>query len=314
MHATPSGPKETTVSQPGEVIYADLEFMGHSSLAGATISLKFLDEFSNYLWSFAIKSKHATEVLTCWTEVVNQLKTQFNYTVKSLQTDNGTEFVNGTMEDFNAGCGINHRLTVPYRHEMNGRIERINRTGANAVRTMLQFANLPNSYWAEAYHTYSYIHNRTSINNLVRKTPYEILYGRKPDLSYIKIFGSVAYVRIPPEQRKKLDAKSMKCILVGYREDAAYRLIKPDTRQVVYSRDVVVDELGSFRIGERERKQGGKDFLDEITREESHVQAPTQLRRSARLRSHEEHGAVDSTLLTYEPQYIAGIPDRKSVV
>jgi hypothetical protein len=38
----------------------------------------------------------------------------------------------------------------------------------------------------------------------------------KPDLRHLRVFDSFAYVHIPKEKRKKLDAKAEKCILVGY--------------------------------------------------------------------------------------------------
>ena len=47
-------------------------------------------------------------------------------------------------------------------------------------------------------------------------TPYEILVGRKPILLHLKVFGSIANVRIPNANQEKFDAKSKKCILIGY--------------------------------------------------------------------------------------------------
>ena len=44
----------------------------------------------------------------------------------------------------------------------------------------------------------------------------EILDGKKLDLTYLKAFGSIAFVHIPREKRQTLDPKSEKCILVGY--------------------------------------------------------------------------------------------------
>lgn len=44
-------------------------------------------------------------------------------------------------------------------------------------------------------------------------TPYEAWTGRKPTVNHLKVFGSVAYVLINSQERKKLDDKSLKCIL-----------------------------------------------------------------------------------------------------
>lgn len=245
MPASPSPLRALRAKAPGDVIHADLEFMGHRSFSGAEISLKFLDEYSNYLWHYAISNKEANQILTLWKQLCAFFATQFQIRVKALHSDNGTEFVNSAMREFNELNGIEHHLIVPYRHEMNGRIERMNRTGSDAVRSMLTFANLSRAYWAEAYATFAYIHNRAAKSSVPGKTPHELLYKSKPTLSHVRIFGSWAYIRIPPEHRSKLDAKAARFRLMGYNKDAAYRLIDPNSHKIEFSRDVVFDEFNS---------------------------------------------------------------------
>lgn len=132
---------------------------------------------------------------------------------------------------------------------MNGRIERMNRTGSDAVRSMLSDAGLPEAYWAEAYSTFAYIHNRTGVSLDPSKTPFEALHGKKPSLAHIRPFGCLAYVPVAPELRSKLNAKARNRVLVGYNRDAAYRLIDPVTHKVEFSRDVVFDEHRTFLQG-----------------------------------------------------------------
>ena len=75
--------------------------------------------------------------------------------------------------------------------------------------------HMPNFYWANAASTTVYLMNRCTTNGVHELTPYEILVGRKPILSHLKVFGSIANVRIPNENREKPDAKSEECILIG---------------------------------------------------------------------------------------------------
>ena len=78
-------------------------------------------------------------------------------------------------------------------------------------------------------------------------TPYGILVGRKPILSHLKVFRSIANVRIPNESREKPDATSEECILIGYLSaKKAYKCFNPSTREVRISRDVVFDESASW--------------------------------------------------------------------
>lgn len=74
-------------------------------------------------------------------------------------------------------------------------------------------------------------------------TPYEAWTGKKPNLSHTRIFGSTAYAHIPKIQRKKLDPKSRKLIVVDYEKDSTnYRLYDPRSRQISVCRDVTFNE------------------------------------------------------------------------
>ena len=75
---------------------------------------------------------------------------------------------------------------------------------------------LPLGIWAEAYSTAVYLHNRSPTTVLKDKTPFESLFGRRPDVSQLKVFGCVSYVQIPNDQHRKLDAEAHKAIFVGY--------------------------------------------------------------------------------------------------
>ena len=48
---------------------------------------------------------------------------------------------------------------------------------------------------------------------------HELYFGTKPNLQHLRVFGSIAYVHVPKEKRRKLDSKAEKCILVGYSDE-----------------------------------------------------------------------------------------------
>ena len=64
--------------------------------------------------------------------------------------------------------------------------------------------------------TVVYLQNRTSANKGV--SPHELYFGKilKSNLAHLRVFGSVTYVHVPKNRRRKLDAKAEKCILPGY--------------------------------------------------------------------------------------------------
>jgi hypothetical protein len=110
---------------------------------------------------------------------------------------------------------------------------------------MLEEKCMPKSYWAEAVRTCVYIQNR--IGDKV--SSYEQYFGTKPNLRHLQVFGSIAYVHIPKEKRKKLDAKAEKCILVGYSdEQKCYKCYNPQTKRACVSCDVVFDESASWYL------------------------------------------------------------------
>jgi hypothetical protein len=119
---------------------------------------------------------------------------------------------------------------------------------------------VPIELWAEAANYSNYIRNRVlSITDTV--TPYEIWFGKKPDLSHLRVFGSQAFIHIPDERRKKLDEKSMEGILVGYCDTSkAYRIWDPVTRKVKISRDIRINE-GAIP----ETTQSAPELEDQVT-------------------------------------------------
>ena len=98
--------------------------------------------------------------------------------------------------------------------------------------------------------------NQCTTSGVHEITPHENYYGKKSDLSHVRIFSSLPYVHIPDEKWQKLDPKSEKCILVGYSfEQKGYKCVNPSTRKVRVSWDVVFDydpnRRGISRIRDR---------------------------------------------------------------
>ena len=94
-----------------------------------------------------------------------------------------------------------------------------------AARAMLHDQDLPMYLWAKAARTTVYVQNRTPHKVLKTKTPEEVFFGKKPEVSHLIIFGCPVYIHIPKEKRTKLDPSGNKGIFVGYSETSkAYRI------------------------------------------------------------------------------------------
>eukprot|EP00253_Pinus_taeda_P004407 PITA_04407 len=99
--------------------------------------------------------------------------------------------------------------------KQNNVVERRNRTVVEMARSMLQHRSVPNKFWAEAVFTVVYLLNRSPTQAVKGKTPEEVWSGRKPKISHLKVFGSVAYVWIPAAKCSKLGSKSQKLMMTG---------------------------------------------------------------------------------------------------
>ena len=112
---------------------------------------------------------------------------------------------------------------------------------------MMHEKHMLNFYWAEVASTTIYLMNQCTTNGVHELTPYEILVGRKPIMSHLKVFLSIPNVRIPNEKQQKLDTKSKKCVLVGYSpKKKAYKCLNPLTQSVWVSWDIVFNESASW--------------------------------------------------------------------
>lgn len=147
--------------------------------------------------------------------------------------------------------GIEHQKTVPYNPESNGKVERGNRVILERTRTLIYESGLPLKFWAEAAAYMTHTANLTPRKNKI-KTPYELYYGKVPNVSYLRTFGCTAYYHIPKNMRAKLDPTGRKAIMIGYsRERVGYRLFDIEHKVIVENRNVAFDETqkGSYHLG-----------------------------------------------------------------
>nr|GEY38004.1 hypothetical protein [Tanacetum cinerariifolium] len=84
---------------------------------------------------------------------------------------------------------ISHETSVARSLQQNRVVEIRNRTLIEASRTMLIHAQAPLFLWAEAMATACYTQNRSIIQLHHGKTPYQLLYNKLHDLSFLHVFG-----------------------------------------------------------------------------------------------------------------------------
>ena len=103
------------------------------------------------------------------------------------------------MEELALG-GIEVEVTAPYEHWKNRRIERYMQTIQGKIKAMLITTQLPMTYWGEAALMAAYLQNLTSTSNLPDGvTPFEVFYGRKPNVSHLRVWGTRCFAMVPKE-------------------------------------------------------------------------------------------------------------------
>ena len=205
----PTSKREST--EPLELLHMDLcGPMPVPSLGGSKYVATFLDDFSKL--SIVRIITYKSETTTTVREVLHLLENQAKRRVQAIRTDNGREYVNTELTQYLKSRGILHQTTVPYTPEQNGTAERLNRTLMERARAMLSDAELPKELWAEAVNTANYIRCRSPAAKKLR-TPWELFFGQKPDVSHMRTFGATAYSHIPEEKRQKLDNRSIRGVM-----------------------------------------------------------------------------------------------------
>nr|GEY91430.1 retrovirus-related Pol polyprotein from transposon TNT 1-94 [Tanacetum cinerariifolium] len=131
--------------------------------------------------------------------------------------------------------------------KQNGVVERRNQTLIEAACTMLIYAKAPLFLWAEVVTTVCYTQNRSIVRLRHRKTPYELLHKKLPDLSFFHVFGALCYPTNDSENLGKLQPKANVGIFIGYALiKKAFWIYNRRTRRIIKTIHVDFDELTSM--------------------------------------------------------------------
>ncbi|GJW63918.1 retrotransposon protein, putative, ty1-copia subclass [Tanacetum coccineum] len=164
----------------------------HVSRQGASYFITFTDDYSRYGYVYLLKHKH--EVFETFKVFKNEVENQLGKTIKALRSDRGGEYISQEFKDYLKACGIVQQLTPPYTPQHNGVFGKRNRTLLDMVRSMMNLTTLPFSFWDYALESATCILNMVPTKK-VDKTPYELWYGKVPNLSYLKVWGCEALVK-----------------------------------------------------------------------------------------------------------------------
>lgn len=236
-----------------EIIHSDVcGPMSTESFGGSKYFITFIDDCSR--WCEVTFLKRKSDALDAFRNFKQKVECMFNRKIKYLQTDNGGEFVNQEFNKFLEDCGIQRRLAVSYCPSQNGVAERKNRLLQEIARCLLYESKLPVKFWAEAVAAANHIRNRCPSRGINGKIPFTVWMGRKPHVSYFRVFGSRVYVLEDKLKEKgKFYPRAKEGIFVGYSDTSkGYRIWMVQEKKFRISRNVKF----------LENDQGGVNFDD----------------------------------------------------
>jgi hypothetical protein len=124
---------------------------------------------------------------------------------------------------------------------------------------MLDEYKTSDRFWAEAINTACYAINRLYLHWILKKTSYELLTGKKPNVSYFRVFGSKCFILVKRGRKSKFAPKAVEGFLLGYDSNTrAYRVFNKSTGLVEVSCDIVFDETNGSQV-----EQVNLDELDD---------------------------------------------------
>ncbi|GKA90133.1 ribonuclease H-like domain-containing protein [Tanacetum coccineum] len=223
---------ERIIKKPLELLHINLFGpVSVESINKKRYCLVVTDDFSKFSYVFFLATKDETSEILC--NLIIGLENQLNHNVKIFRCNNGTEFKNYAMNEFCAKKGIKREFSVARTPQQNGVAERKNRTLIEAARTMLADSLLPIPFWAEAVNTACYLLNRVLVTQPQNKTPYELLIGNSPSISFMRTFGCPLTILNTLDSLGKFDGKSDEGYLLGYSTSSkAFRVYNKRTKRV----------------------------------------------------------------------------------
>ncbi|GJX60681.1 retrovirus-related pol polyprotein from transposon TNT 1-94 [Tanacetum coccineum] len=158
------------------------------SINGKKYILVIIDDYSRYTWVYFLRTKdEAPDIII---NFINQDKHNLKALILKIRTDNGTEFKNEKLRSFYAKLGIVHLNSTTRTPQQN------------------------------AIATTCFTQNRSIVHTRYNKTPYELIRGRKPNVQYFHMFGSLCYPTNDRDDLGKMKPKADIVIFIGYSESS----------------------------------------------------------------------------------------------
>jgi transposase InsO family protein len=223
-------PKVSTVKKTythfGQRVSSDTCGPFPESPSGFRYAVCFYDSYSKYVAVYFLKQCNSAEVQLAHQTYLSDHK---SYLLDTLQpgvvdewyTDNGTEFVSGSLDDFCAELGTRRAYSVPYEPTRNAGAERVWGILLRPARAMAAHCGndtVTLSLWPFALSQACQVHNSLkTLGHSPPRAPLEVLLGSDPPLDHFRVMFCDAYcVLRDAEIPTKVSSTRVKCTHLGW--------------------------------------------------------------------------------------------------
>jgi hypothetical protein len=177
-------------------------------------------------------------LLTTVERLLARIETQYSVKVCAVKIDGERGY--SFLHQFFLDRGIKVEPRAPYTEEQNGLIKRAGSTIIARGRAIRIGSGLPKELANKCVMSAVYLLNRTPVESLGWKTPYEVAGGHKPSMAHLSNIGAKAYYLNNKLKRgDKMESRALIGHLVGYDSTNIFRIWLPESHTVIRTQDVV---------------------------------------------------------------------------
>ena len=212
---------------------------------GFKYGVVIIDDWSKYMWVFCAKTKDEIKhKVVSW---CSRTENVLNKKIKILRTDNGTEYINEVVYGHST-MHFKHQKSPAGLPQLNGAAERSIRTVKETIETLLIDGQLSQWYWPYAAKYAVYVWNRIlRKQEKSRKTPFELVWQRKPDIRHLYTFGAQGFA-IPGISRTGV-GRTRKATFLGINEESRTYFVRwDDNGSFGQTRDARFDDYSKFHV------------------------------------------------------------------
>ena len=275
------GPAQAKTHLPLRHFHSDI--LGRIMVNGTyQYAIGVIDSCTSVFWIQFVHKK--SDIIYALPRIMRQIRFDFTklYPTETfactLRADRDSVYLWQDLRDVLFEMNVETEYTVPYAHWMLGKCERMWRTLTYAAQAMMSDCGLPKQFWHYAILAAVHIKNRSYSTGAGPSggIPYELLYGRPPNLSSLRVFGCLAFVKVPDVQKRKFTPSAVPKVFLGYSPlSPGYIVFDPVLKSISVTCHVTFDEA-RFPFIEESSFQTSEDIFASILSTYESIINPTQ--------------------------------------